>query len=50
MQRAWLSAIAVVLADIDPVHADLYAANAAAGADEIDAAMTPLATRLGNFG
>ena len=44
--KTWLSAIAVVLADIDPVHADLYAANAAAGADEIDAAMTPLATRL----
>ena len=44
--KTWLSAIAVALADIDPVHADLYAANAAAGADEIDAAMAPLAIRL----
>ena len=44
--KTWLSAIAVALADIDPVHSDLYAANAAAGADEIDAAMAPLATRL----
>ena len=36
--KAWLAAIAAALAEADPGNADRYAANAAAGAQRIDAA------------
>lgn len=44
--KLWLSAIAAELSRIDPANAPAYAANAARGAVEIDAARTDVQTAL----
>lgn len=44
--RAWLGAIAQVLAEMDPENAEIYRANAAAGRSEIDAAVNEAITIL----
>lgn len=44
--KVWLEAIAAELAALDPAHAEAYAANAAGGAAEIDAAATEAQARL----
>lgn len=44
--RAWLAAIATALSQADPANAGTYAANATAGASEIDALAERLAAEL----
>ncbi len=44
--RLWLDIIAAALSDIDPENADRYAANAAAGRQELEALEARIAARL----